>query len=67
MRIGLNLLFMLPGPLAGIAAYPRNLIRVLATLNDENQFLLSLRKARVCIPRPAETIVRIGFSTLLPA
>jgi len=44
MRIGLNLLFMLPGELAGIATYATELVRALARLDDDNQYYLFMNK-----------------------
>lgn len=40
MRIGLNLLFYLPGQLAGIATYTTNLVHALARIDSENQYFL---------------------------
>ncbi len=40
MRVGLNLLFYLPGQLAGIATYTTNLVHALAKIDSENQYFL---------------------------
>ena len=44
MRIGLNLLFLLPGQLAGIAVYTTSLVHALARLDNNNRYFLFVNK-----------------------
>jgi glycosyltransferase involved in cell wall biosynthesis len=44
MRIGLNLLFLLPGKLAGIASYAINLVNALARLDSHNEYYLFVNR-----------------------
>ncbi len=44
MRIGLNLLYLIPGVVGGTETYARSLIHNLAKIDDENEYIVFLNK-----------------------
>ena len=49
MRIGLNLLYLLPGIVGGTETYATSLIRALAEIDPVNQYVLFLNRKSACL------------------
>jgi len=59
MRIGLNLLYLIPGHVGGTETYARALIDALAGLDRDNEYLLYLNRACRTLPWPDSPTVRV--------
>jgi len=47
MRVGLNLLFLIPGIVGGTETYAISLVKALATIDKENEYLIFLNRESV--------------------
>jgi glycosyltransferase involved in cell wall biosynthesis len=60
MRIGIDLLYLLPGVVGGTETYARGLLQGFAALEDEHEYLVFLNRESAELPLPAcERMVRV--------